>query len=50
MEISIGTEIPDQEPLDEAQTLEALPSYEHRQEDPSTSSVILHVDDDNGKL
>jgi hypothetical protein len=48
-EISIGTEIPDQEPLDEAQTQEFLPSYEHRQEDPSTSSVILHVDDDNGK-
>ncbi|KAM3753226.1 hypothetical protein ACB098_03G078100 [Castanea mollissima] len=48
VEISIGTEIPDQEPLDEAQTLEALPSYEHRQDDPSTSSVILHVDDDNG--
>lgn len=47
-EISIGTEIPDQEPLDEAQTQEFLPSYEHRQEDPSTSSVILHVDDDNG--
>lgn len=49
VEISIGTEIPDQEPLDEAQTLEALPSCEHRQEEPSTSSVILHVDDDNGK-
>lgn len=50
VEISIGTEIPDQEPLDEAQTQEFLPSYEHRQEDPSTSAVLQQVDDDNGKL
>lgn len=32
-EISIGTEIPEQEPLDEAQTQEFLPSFERRQED-----------------
>jgi hypothetical protein len=50
VEISVGTEIPDRETLDEAQTQEFLPSYEHRQEDPSTSAVILHVDDDGGKL
>ncbi|XP_059447265.1 myosin-binding protein 2 isoform X2 [Corylus avellana] len=48
VEISIGTEIPDQEPLDEAQTQEFLPLYEHRQEDPSTSAVLQQVDDDNG--
>ena len=49
VDISRGTEIPDQEPLDESQTQEFLPSYEHRQEDPSTSTVIQQVDD-NGKL
>ncbi|KAE8076324.1 hypothetical protein FH972_014984 [Carpinus fangiana] len=47
VDISRGTEIPDQEPLDEAQSQEFLPSYEHRQ-DPSTSAVIQQVDDDNG--
>lgn len=51
-EISIGTEIPDQEPLGEALPQEALPSYEPGQgaADLSTSSVIYHGDDDNGKL
>ncbi|KAG2708380.1 hypothetical protein I3760_05G190200 [Carya illinoinensis] len=49
-EISIGTEIPDQEPLGEALPQEALPSYEPGQgaADLSTSSVIYHGDDDNG--
>lgn len=49
-EISRGAEIPDQEPLDKAQPQEVLPSYEHMQQDPSTSSVIFHGNDDNGKL
>ncbi|XP_041015675.1 myosin-binding protein 3-like isoform X1 [Juglans microcarpa x Juglans regia] len=47
-EISRGAEIPDQEPLDEAQHQEVFPSYKHRQQYPSTSSVILHVYDVNG--
>lgn len=49
-EISIGTEIPDQEPLDEALPQEVLPSYEPgHAADLSASSVIYHGDDD-GKL
>lgn len=48
-EISIGTEIPDQEPIDEIQNHEFGPSYSREQEDPSTSSVNLHVDDSHGK-
>lgn len=47
-EISIGIDIPAHEPLDEARAQVFLPSYEHRQEDASTSAVILHVADDEG--
>lgn len=49
VEIPIGTEIPDKESLDEAQTQEEIQTYEHRQEDTSTSSIILQVHDVNGK-
>lgn len=48
VEIPIGTEIPDKESLDEAQTQGEIQTYEHRQEDPSTSSIILQVHDVNG--
>ncbi|XP_015895442.3 probable myosin-binding protein 4 [Ziziphus jujuba] len=44
-EISIGTEIPDQEPIDEIQTREHEPSYSCGQDEPATSSINLHVDD-----
>lgn len=51
-EVSIGTEIPDHEPIDEIQTEESQPSsYPCVQEDPSSSSVKLHIDDNNhGKI
>lgn len=50
-EVSIGTEIPDHEPIDEIQTEESQPSsYPCVQEDPSSSSVN-HIDDNNhGKV
>ncbi|PON62751.1 Zein-binding domain containing protein [Parasponia andersonii] len=45
-EVSIGTEIPDQEPIDEIQTEEIQPSsHPCEREDPSSSSVNLHIDD-----
>lgn len=47
-EISIGTDIPDQEPIDEIQAHELELSYSCEQEDPSTSSVNLHVDHNHG--
>ena len=48
-EISIGTEIPDHEPIDELENEEAETSYPCVQEDPSTSSINLHIDDNHGK-
>ena len=49
-EVSIGTEIPDHEPIDEIQAEESQPSsYSCVQEDPSLSSVNLHTDDNHGK-
>lgn len=46
-EISIGTEIPDQEPIDEIDSRE-IP--ENVQEDPPSSSINLHIDDSHGKI
>ncbi|XP_022146391.1 myosin-binding protein 2 isoform X2 [Momordica charantia] len=40
VEISIGTEIPDHEPIDEIQTQNDLPSLPHVQEEPSPSSSL----------
>lgn len=40
-EISIGTEIPDQEPMEEIQTQQL--------DEPCTSFINLHVDDNLGK-
>ncbi|KAM0986694.1 hypothetical protein ACFX2J_010896 [Malus domestica] len=48
-EVAIGTEIPDQEQNDEVQSAqELLNSHPCEQEDPSTSSAILHVCDRHG--
>ncbi|EOY01041.1 hypothetical protein QUC31_013984 [Theobroma cacao] len=44
-EISIGTDIPDHEPIEDIQ-MQHL--YECTQEDPSSSSAQLHADDDHG--
>ncbi|KAK8627664.1 hypothetical protein V6N13_135269 [Hibiscus sabdariffa] len=44
-EISIGTDIPDHEPIEDIQ-MQLL--FEFTQEDPSTSSSQLHVDPDHG--
>lgn len=50
-EVSIGTEIPDHEQVDEHQIhdLLQLDSNQHMQEYPSTSLVIFDVQDENGK-
>ncbi|XP_027341764.1 myosin-binding protein 2 [Abrus precatorius] len=48
-EVSIGTEIPDQEQVDEYQSQDVLLDANQRiQEDPSTSTVRFHIQDDNG--
>ncbi|OMO99754.1 hypothetical protein COLO4_13096 [Corchorus olitorius] len=44
-EVSIGTDIPDHEPIEDLQ-LQNL--YEYTQEEPSTSFAHLHADDDHG--
>lgn len=49
VEISIGTEIPDHEPIDEIQTQNDLPSLPHVQEEPSPSSS-LEVDSVQGSF
>lgn len=50
-EVSIGTEIPDQEPIDEMQLAQEFlhSSYPCAQEDPSTSCANLHACDHHGK-
>lgn len=49
-EVSIGTEIPDQEHVDEYQSQDVLLDTNQRiQEDPSSSTVRFQVEDDNGK-
>ncbi|XP_054822989.1 myosin-binding protein 3 [Prosopis cineraria] len=49
-EVSIGTEIPDHEQVDEYQFHDILheDSNQHMQEVPSTSSVSFHVQDESG--
>ncbi|GKU98004.1 hypothetical protein SLEP1_g11062 [Rubroshorea leprosula] len=48
-EVSIGTEIPDHEPIDDIQPQEVLPSSQSIQEYPANDSARFHVDDnDNG--
>lgn len=48
-EVSIGTEIPDQEQVDEYQSQDILlETNQQMQEDPSTSTVKFHVQDDSG--
>ncbi|KAI6677163.1 hypothetical protein NL676_037959 [Syzygium grande] len=47
-EISIGTEIPDQETVDEIHTEESFHSFQCTQEDPSTRYDILSADFDHG--
>ncbi|ONI31779.1 hypothetical protein PRUPE_1G330400 [Prunus persica] len=49
-EVSIGTEIPDQEPIDEMQLAQEFlhSSYPCAQEDPSTSCANLHACDHHG--
>lgn len=47
-EISIGTDIPDHEPIDDVPIEEVL-SSQSIEEDPSTSSAQFHVDDNHGK-
>lgn len=49
-EISIGTEIPDQETVDEIHTEQSFHSFQNTQEDPSTRYDILSADFDHGKL
>lgn len=47
-EISIGTEIPDQEPIDEIETQEI--QHIQQEQDPSTGSVNLRIDDNHGTI
>ncbi|TKY59790.1 Myosin-binding protein 2 [Spatholobus suberectus] len=48
-EVSIGTEIPDQEQVDEYQSQDVLlDTNQQIQEDPSTSTVRFNVQDDSG--
>lgn len=47
-EISIGTEIPDQETVDEIHTQESFPSFHCTQDDTSTRYDILSADFDHG--
>ena len=49
VEISIGTDIPDHEPIDEIQTQIDLPPHPDLQEDPSPSSS-LDVDNMQGSI
>lgn len=49
-EVSIGTEIPDLDIIDEIQNQEAIPSYECTHEDPSVSSTVFVEVDDHGKF
>lgn len=49
VEISIGTDIPDHEPIDEIQTQNDLPSQPDVQEDPSPSSS-LEVENVQGSI
>ncbi|OMO60657.1 hypothetical protein CCACVL1_23977 [Corchorus capsularis] len=44
-EVSIGTDIPDHEPIED---LHLQNLYEYTQEEPSTSFAHLHADDDHG--
>ncbi|KAL5538168.1 hypothetical protein UlMin_042790 [Ulmus minor] len=46
-EVSIGTEIPDHEPIDEIQSQGIQPSYPCEQECPSTSSADLHTEENH---
>lgn len=49
-DVSIGTEIPDQEQVDEYQSQDVLlDTNQQTQEDPSTSTVRFNVQDDSGK-
>lgn len=47
VEILIGTEMPDQAPIDKIQAQEILPSDSCIQEEPSTSSANLLPEDDH---
>ncbi|KAI4357609.1 hypothetical protein L6164_001547 [Bauhinia variegata] len=48
-DVSIGTEIPDHEPVDEYQSQDILSDSNQRmQEEPSTSSVNFHIQNDRG--
>nr|TKS04016.1 uncharacterized protein D5086_0000147330 [Populus alba] len=48
-DVSIGTEIPDQEQIDDIHYGEEVsPSYSSKQEDPSTSDVNKHACEDHG--
>ncbi|XP_022855467.1 myosin-binding protein 2-like [Olea europaea var. sylvestris] len=49
-EVSIGTEIPDLDIIDEIQNQEAIPSYECTHEDPSVSSTVFVEVDDHGAM
>lgn len=48
-EISIGTEIPDQEPMDDAQSQEMLPAHPSEHEASFTSPLELHMSNNHGK-
>ena len=49
-EVSIGTEIPDQEQVDEYQSQDVLlDTNQQMQEDPSTSTVRFNVQDEIGR-
>ena len=49
-EVSIGTEIPDHEPMDEYQSPDMLLDLNQTmEEEPSTSLIRFHVQDDSGK-
>lgn len=48
-DVSIGTENPDQEPIDDIQIQEVSPSYLCTQEDVSTSKANEHAYDNHGK-
>lgn len=49
-EVSIGTEIPDLDIIDEIQNQEAIPSYECTHDDPSVSSTVFGEADDHGEF
>ncbi|KAL2545950.1 myosin-binding protein 2-like [Forsythia ovata] len=49
-EVSIGTEIPDLDIIDEIQNQETIPSYECMHEDPSISSAYFPEADDHGGM